>query len=184
MPLTIRPGRTPPVTTGHGRTARARRDPPRARPRRQPADPPAPRHMRHPPHGVTILLVSFRYSPYRKGVSAMFSKPDDVAQHGSGRTGDDSPALRRLGRRVLDHKGAVITFWIAAAVVVTFLLPSLETVARDQATDPIPADVPSFQSLDAMGEAFDEPGASATVFAVLTNPGGFDAGRPDHDRLV
>jgi len=114
----------------------------------------------------------------------MFSKPDDVAQHGSGRTGDDSPALRRLGRWVLDHKGAVITFWIAAAVVVTFLLPSLETVARDQATDPIPADVPSFQSLDAMGEAFDEPGASATVFAVLTNPGGFDAGRPDHDRLV
>lgn len=96
----------------------------------------------------------------------------------------DSPALRRLARFAIDHKGIVICLWAAAAIGLTVLVPPLETVSRQQATDPIPADVASFQALDTMGRAFNEPGAAATVFVVMSDPSGFNAARSRYESFV
>ncbi|MFT4201137.1 RND family transporter [Gordonia sp. (in: high G+C Gram-positive bacteria)] len=96
----------------------------------------------------------------------------------------DSAGLRRLAQFSIDHKALVIGLWAAAALLLTLLLPQLETVAKKQATDPIPANVPSFQALDRMEKAFNEPGSSATVFVAMHNPDGFGAARPRYEQFV
>ncbi len=102
----------------------------------------------------------------------------------SGGHESDSPALRRMAQFALDHRRLVIGAWLTAAGLLTLLLPQLETVAREQATDPIPANVASFQALDTMGEAFSEPGATATVFVVMSSPDGFAAERGRYERFL
>ncbi|WP_051198871.1 MMPL family transporter [Gordonia shandongensis] len=93
--------------------------------------------------------------------------------------------LERMARGALGHKTIVIAAWVLAAVALNTLLPQLETVVTRQSVQPIPADVPSFQALDAMGEAFDEPAAATTVFVVMSDPAGFDgAARHSYDELV
>ena len=75
--------------------------------------------------------------------------------------------------------------WVVVAVGLAVLFPQLESVIRQQSVDPIPAGVPSFQTLDRMGEAFDEKGAKTTVFVAMENDEGFsDTTRALYDELV
>ncbi|GAC56787.1 hypothetical protein GOHSU_13_00090 [Gordonia hirsuta DSM 44140 = NBRC 16056] len=108
----------------------------------------------------------------------------DRLRRGTGGHDGESTVLRRTAQFCLDHRRLVIGAWLLAATLLTVLLPQLETVAREQSTDPIPADVPSFQALDTMGEAFTEPGAAATVFVVMSNPGGLSADRSRYEQFV
>ncbi len=87
--------------------------------------------------------------------------------------GEYSRTLERLARFTLRHKLAVVGAWIAAAAALAILFPQLEAVVREQSLDPLPPrDVASFQSLDRMGEAFDEKGATNSVFVTMENPAG------------
>ncbi|MDV7173264.1 RND family transporter [Gordonia amicalis] len=106
------------------------------------------------------------------------SKTDHVPPPAGGRQpkpqgrGEYSRTLERLARFTLRHKLAVVGAWIAAAAALAILFPQLEAVVREQSLDPLPSDVASFQSLDRMGEAFDEKGATNSVFVTMENPAG------------
>lgn len=50
--------------------------------------------------------------------------------------------------------------------------------------DPIPAGVPSFQTLDRMGASFDERGAKTTVFVVMENSAGLSDNTRDRYHVL
>lgn len=89
--------------------------------------------------------------------------------------GEYSALLEKLAWLVLRRKGFVALVWIIIAGGLALLFPQLESVIRDQSVDPIPASVPSFQTLDRMGTAFNERGAKTTVFVAMENKGGLNA---------
>ena len=100
-------------------------------------------------------------------------------------TGEYSAQLEKVAWFTLRRKGFAASVWVVVAVGLAVLFPQLESVIRQQSVDPIPAGVPSFQTLDRMGEAFNEKGAKTTVFVAMENDRGFsDTTRVRYDELV
>lgn len=107
-----------------------------------------------------------------------------------------SARLGRLAAFTVGHKALVIGGWIAAAVVLALLFPQLETVVRQQSVDLIPRDVPSFQTVDRMSEAFGEQGSKTMLFVAMQDPAGLTPDnqlryqdlvgrlRADHDHVL
>jgi RND superfamily putative drug exporter len=87
---------------------------------------------------------------------------------------EDAYSVRLAGvaRFAVSHKWVVVGTWVGLAVVLALLFPQLETVVKQQSLDPIPRDVPSFQTLDRMGKAFGEEGSTTTVVVAMKNPDG------------
>jgi RND superfamily putative drug exporter len=87
---------------------------------------------------------------------------------------EDAYSVRLAGvaRFAVTHKWIVIGTWLGLAVILALLFPQLETVVKQQSLDPIPRDVPSFQTLDRMGKAFGEEGSTTTVVVAMENPDG------------
>ncbi|MDG4667224.1 MMPL family transporter [Mycobacterium sp. 236(2023)] len=83
-----------------------------------------------------------------------------------------SVRLATVARFAVTRKWIVIATWVGLAVVLAILFPQLETVVKQQSLDPIPRDVPSFQTLDRMGKAFGEEGSTTTVVVAMGNPEG------------
>ena len=52
------------------------------------------------------------------------------------------------------------------------LFPQLETVVREQSVNLLPRDVPSFQTVDRMSDAFGEKGSKTMVFVAMKTPPG------------
>lgn len=101
------------------------------------------------------------------------------------KAGEYSVLLERLAWFTLRRKGVVALAWIVVAVGLAVLFPQLESIIRQQSVDPIPAGVPSFQTLDRMGNAFDERGAKTTVFVAMENKNGLsDTTRARYSELV
>ncbi len=100
-------------------------------------------------------------------------------------TSEYSAHLEKVAWFTLRRKGFVASVWVVVAIGLAVLFPQLESVIRQQSVDPIPAGVPSFQTLDRMGEAFNEKGAKTTVFVAMENDRGFsDTTRARYDELV
>lgn len=103
----------------------------------------------------------------------------------SAANGEYSALLERVAWLVMRRKGIVALVWILIASGLALMFPQLESVIRDQSVDPIPASVPSFQTLDRMGTAFDERGAKTTVFVAMENKGGLNSEtRANYGELV
>ena len=77
-----------------------------------------------------------------------------------------------IGRTVTRRPLVVIGVWIALAVAVTMLFPSLGVLAQKAPTAILPASAPSFVSQKQMSEAFKEAGADNVLLVVLTNEKG------------
>lgn len=100
-------------------------------------------------------------------------------------TGEYSAVLEEVAWFTLRRKGVVASVWVVVAVGLAVLFPQLESVIRQQSVDPIPASVPSFQTLDRMGKAFNERGAKTTVFVAMENDEGLsDSTRALYGELV
>jgi RND superfamily putative drug exporter len=103
---------------------------------------------------------------------------------GGEKLGEYSPTLERVAWFTLRRKGIVTLVWLGAAIGLGLLFPQLESVIREQSVDPIPAGVPSFQTLDRMGASFDERGAKTTVFVVMENSAGLSDNTRDRYHVL
>jgi len=61
----------------------------------------------------------------------------------------------------------IILAWAALTLVVTFAVPSLEQVGREQSVPMSPKDAPSVQGMSRMGEVFGESDSDSTAMIVL-----------------
>ena len=66
----------------------------------------------------------------------------------------------------------VIGCWVALAVVLPPLFPSLAEVAQKQPVSPLPASAPSIVATQQMAAAFDEAGSENVLLVLLTNDKG------------
>ena len=106
------------------------------------------------------------------------------SSRGGEKLGEYSPTLERVAWFTLRRKGIVTLVWLGAAIGLGLLFPQLESVVREQSVDPIPAGVPSFQTLDRMGASFDERGAKTTVFVVMENSAGLSDNTRDRYHVL
>ncbi|WP_428369810.1 RND family transporter [Mycolicibacterium sp.] len=73
----------------------------------------------------------------------------------------------------------VIGFWVALAVVLPPLFPTLAEVTQKQPVSPLPADAPSIVATQQMAAAFDEAGTENVLLVLLTNDNGL--GKADEE---
>ena len=78
-----------------------------------------------------------------------------------------------VGRAVVRSPWLVIGLWIAAAVSLTMVFPSLAVLAQKTPAAVLPADAPSVASQKEMTEAFKEASSDNILLVVLTNESGF-----------
>jgi RND superfamily putative drug exporter len=83
-----------------------------------------------------------------------------------------SERLAALARFTLRHKKLVLALWVATAAALALAFPQIETVVHQQSVDLIPSDVPSFQTLQRMGEAFGEQGSKTMLVVAMEDPAG------------
>ena len=95
--------------------------------------------------------------------------------------------FQRLGDFVVRWPWVVIGCWIALAVVLPPLFPSLAEVTQNQPVSPLPASAPAIVANRQMAEAFPESGSDNVLLVLLTNDKGLgpadeqplpDSGRP------
>jgi len=79
----------------------------------------------------------------------------------------------------------VILGWTAVTLLLTFAIPSLEQVSREQSVPMSPKDAPSVQAMTRMGAVFGESSSDSTAMIVLEGeqPLG-DATRPYYEQLI
>ena len=80
--------------------------------------------------------------------------------------------FKRLGDVVVRWPWLVIGLWIAVAVVLPPLFPTLVEATQDQPVSPLPADAPSIVATQHVGAAFDEAGSENVLLVLLSNDGG------------
>ncbi|WP_234815395.1 RND family transporter [Mycolicibacterium duvalii] len=90
-----------------------------------------------------------------------------------------SGLFRRLSDVVVRWPWLVIGFWVALAVVLPPLFPTLVEATQKQPVSPLPADAPSIVATQQMGAAFDEAGSENVLLVLLTNENGL--GDKDED---
>ena len=91
----------------------------------------------------------------------------------------------RIGRIVVRRPLVVIGLWIAAAVVVSQLFPSLAVLAQKAPASILPAEAPSLVSQMQMSDAFQEASSDNILLVVLTNEDGLTAAdQATYDTLV
>jgi len=78
-----------------------------------------------------------------------------------------------IGRVVVRSPWLVIGLWIAVAIGLTMIFPSLAVLAQKTPAAVLPADAPSVVSQKAMTEAFKEASSDNILLVVLTNEKGF-----------
>ncbi|OBG82478.1 hypothetical protein A5733_13680 [Mycobacterium sp. NS-7484] len=71
----------------------------------------------------------------------------------------------------------IILAWLVVVAILTFAIPSLETVGRQYSVSLVPRDAPSFQAMQRMGTNFDESDSDSVAMIVLEGqqPLGADA---------
>ncbi|BBY89218.1 RND family transporter [Mycolicibacterium tokaiense] len=91
----------------------------------------------------------------------------------------------RAGGYVRGLSVLVILGWTAVTLLLTFAIPSLEQVSREQSVPMSPKDAPSVQAMTRMGAVFGESSSDSTAMIVLEGeqPLG-DATRPYYDQLI
>ncbi|WP_349268833.1 transporter [Mycolicibacterium parafortuitum] len=72
-----------------------------------------------------------------------------------------------IARSIRTFAPVVILGWVALTLLVTFALPSLEQVGREQSVPMSPKDAPSVQAMSRMGEVFGESSSDSTAMIVL-----------------
>lgn len=82
--------------------------------------------------------------------------------------------FQQLGDIVVRWPWLVIGIWIALAVVLPPLLPTLVEATQKQPVSPLPADAPSIVATQQMGAAFDEAGSENVLLVLLTDERGLD----------
>src|SRR5262245_34168446 len=75
-----------------------------------------------------------------------------------------NPFMARAIRRL---SPLIILAWLALTLLVTFAVPSLEQVGREQAVPMSPRDAPSVQAMMRMGEVFKESDSDSMAMIVL-----------------
>ncbi|MBO0675904.1 RND family transporter [Mycolicibacterium sp. S2-37] len=88
------------------------------------------------------------------------------------------PNHRPLTARIIRKLALVIILaWVALTLLVTFAVPSLEQVGREQSVPMSPKDAPSVQAMARMGQLFGESNSDSTAMIVLegAQPLGEDA---------
>jgi len=79
----------------------------------------------------------------------------------------------------------VVLGWVALTLLVTFAVPSLERVSREQAVPMSPRDAPSVAAMIRMGQAFGESDSDSTAMVVLESDRPLDdEARDYYARLV
>ncbi|MFV1363028.1 RND family transporter [Mycolicibacterium elephantis] len=99
-----------------------------------------------------------------------------------------SPENRRvplMARTIRKFAPLIILAWVALTLLVTFAVPSLEQVGREQAVPMSPRDAPAVQAMARMGQVFEESDSDSTAMIVLEGqqPLG-DEARTYYDGLV
>jgi RND superfamily putative drug exporter len=90
-----------------------------------------------------------------------------------------------MARTIRSFAPLVILAWIALTLVVTFAVPSLEQVGREQAVPMSPRDAPSVQAMLRMGQAFQTSDSDSMAMVVLEGQQPLDDEiRPYYDELV
>ncbi|GAA1647216.1 transporter [Mycolicibacterium murale] len=91
----------------------------------------------------------------------------------------------RAGGYVRGLSVLVILGWTAVTLLLTFAIPSLEQVSREQSVPMSPKDAPSVQAMTRMGAVFGESSSDSTAMIVLEGeqPLG-DATRPYYEQLI
>jgi RND superfamily putative drug exporter len=75
--------------------------------------------------------------------------------------------------------------WIALTLIVTFAVPSLEQVGREQSVPMSPKDAPSVQAMSQMGRLFGESNSDSTAMIVLEGQVPLeDSARQYYDQLI
>ena len=114
---------------------------------------------------------------------ALLSRPAPPADVAKPR--EYSTRLAALAGFTVRHKALVIGAWLGAAVLLAMLFPQLETVVREQSVNLLPHDVPSFQTVDRMSDAFSEQGSKTMVFVAMEDPAGLTpSARQRYEQLV
>ncbi|MDV3129285.1 RND family transporter [Mycobacterium sp. 21AC1] len=78
--------------------------------------------------------------------------------------GSDPPFIARTIHRLAVP---IIVGWLVIVAVLTFALPSLETVGRQYSVSLVPRDAPSFQAAQRMGKSFGESDSDSVAMVVL-----------------
>ncbi|VEG55275.1 membrane protein mmpL4 [Mycolicibacterium aurum] len=75
--------------------------------------------------------------------------------------------------------------WVVLTLIVTFAVPSLEQVGREQSVPMSPKDAPSVQAMSQMGQLFDESNSDSTAMIILEGEAPLDdSARQYYDQLV
>ncbi|RWA19092.1 hypothetical protein MELE44368_22420 [Mycolicibacterium elephantis DSM 44368] len=90
-----------------------------------------------------------------------------------------------MARTIRKFAPLIILAWVALTLLVTFAVPSLEQVGREQAVPMSPRDAPAVQAMARMGQVFEESDSDSTAMIVLEGqqPLG-DEARTYYDGLV
>ena len=99
--------------------------------------------------------------------------------------GNGAHQRRRAAGYVRGLSVLVILGWTAVTLLLTFAIPSLEQVSREQSVPMSPKDAPSVQAMTRMGTVFGESSSDSTAMIVLEGeqPLG-DATRPYYQQLI
>ena len=92
------------------------------------------------------------------------------------------PALARAVHR---FAVPILIGWLVVVAIVTFAVPSLEQVGREQSVSQVPEDAPSYQAMKRMGQVFKESDSDSFAMIVLEGeqPLGADA-HTYYDNLI
>ena len=82
--------------------------------------------------------------------------------------------FRRLGDLVVRRPWVVIGCWVALAVFLPPLFPSVAEVTQKQPVSPLPTSAPAMVANQQMAEAFPESGSDNVLLVLLTNDNGLD----------
>ena len=104
----------------------------------------------------------------------MSPRTDTTSKAGAG------GVFQRLGDFIVRRPWVVIGIWIAFAVVLPPLFPSLAVLIQNQPVTPLPADAPAIVANRQIAEAFPASGSDNMLLVLLTNEKGF--GPADEDR--
>jgi putative drug exporter of the RND superfamily len=95
---------------------------------------------------------------------------------------DNRPLVARTIRSL---SPVIILAWVVLTLTVTFAVPSLEQVGREQSVPMSPQDAPSVQAMARMGEVFGESSSDSTAMIVLEGQGPLgDEAQQYYDGLI
>lgn len=90
-----------------------------------------------------------------------------------------------VARAIRGLAPVIILAWVALTLVVTFAVPSLEQVGREQSVPMSPKDAPSVQAMSQMGQLFAESTSDSTAMIVLEGQAPLeDEAREYYDGLI